>query len=52
VDKIKLVKESGTPTAVIEMEVTRAQADVLAKRISGRMYQGRALNAWVPLMDW
>jgi len=25
---------------------------VLAKRISGRMYQGRALNAWVPLMDW
>jgi RNA recognition motif-containing protein len=52
VEKIKLVKESGTPTAVIEIEVTRAQADVLAKRISGRMYQGRALNAWVPLMDW
>jgi RNA recognition motif-containing protein len=52
VDKIKLVKESGTPTAVIEMEMTRAQADVLAKRISGRMYQGRPLNAWVPLMDW
>lgn len=52
VDKIKLVKESGTPSAVIEMEISRAQADALAKRISGRMYQGRALNAWVPLMDW
>jgi RNA recognition motif-containing protein len=52
VEKIKLVKESGTPSAVIELEMTRAQADVLAKRISGRMYQGRALNAWVPLMDW
>ena len=52
VDKIKLVKESGAPGAVIEMEMSRAQADALAKRISGRMYQGRALNAWVPLMDW
>jgi RNA recognition motif-containing protein len=52
VEKIKLVKESGTPSAVIDMELTRLQADALAKRINGRMYQGRALRAWVPVMDW
>ena len=52
VDKIKLVKESGTPSAVIDMEMTRPQADALAKRINGRMYQGRELRAWVPVMDW
>jgi hypothetical protein len=32
--------------------MTRLQADALAKRINGRMYQGRALRAWVPVMDW
>ena len=42
VDKIKLVKESGTPSAVIDMEMTRPKADALAKRINGRMYQGRS----------
>ncbi len=52
VEKIKLVKEGGAPTAVIDMEMTRPQADALAKRISGRMYQGRELRAWVPVMDW
>ena len=52
VDKIKLVKESGAPSAVIEMEMTRPQADALAKRINGRSYQGRELRAWVPVMDW
>lgn len=52
VEKIKLVKESGTPSALIEMEMTRAEAEALAKRIQGRMYQGRALRAWVPVMDW
>jgi hypothetical protein len=52
VDKIKLVRESGTPSALIEMEMTRAQAEALAKRIHGRMYQGRDLRAWVPVMDW
>ena len=52
VDKIKLIKESGTPSALIEMEMTRAQAEALAKRIQGRIYQGRELRAWVPLMDW
>jgi hypothetical protein len=52
VDKIKLAKESGTPSAVIEMEMTRAQAEAIAKRISGRSYQGRALRAWVPNQPW
>jgi RNA recognition motif len=52
VDKIQLVTESGTPSAVIDIEMTRPQADALAKRINGRIYQGRALRAWVPVMDW
>jgi hypothetical protein len=52
VDKIKLVKESGTPSAVIDMEMSRPQADSLAKRINGRLYKDRPLRAWVPVMDW
>jgi RNA recognition motif len=52
VDAIKLMKESGTPSAVIEMDMSRAQAEALAKRIDGRMYKGRGLSAWVPLRDW
>ncbi len=52
VEKVKLVKESGTPSALIEMEMTRASAEALARRISGRVYQGRPLRAWVPVMDW
>jgi RNA recognition motif. (a.k.a. RRM, RBD, or RNP domain) len=51
-EKIKLVKESGTPSVLIEMEMTRAQAEALAKRIHGRNYEGRQLRAWVPAMDW
>jgi RNA recognition motif-containing protein len=52
VDAIKLLKESGTPSAVIETNMTRAQAEALAKRIHGRIYKGRDLRAWVPVMDW
>jgi len=52
VDRIKLVKEGGTPSALIEMDITRAQAEALAKRINGRSYEGRELRAWVPAMDW
>jgi len=51
VGNIKLVKESGTPSAVIEMEMSRPAADALAKRIQGRIYKGRNLHAWVPLLD-
>ena len=52
VESIKLVKESGAPTALIETPMGRLQAEALAKRIAGRIYQGRTLNAWVPTMDW
>lgn len=51
-DKIRLVHESGTPTALIDVEMPRAQAESLAQRINGRSYQGRVLRAWVPKMDW
>lgn len=52
VDSIKLVHDSGAPTAVIEMDMTKAEADTLANRIQGRIYEGRELRAWVPIMDW
>ncbi len=52
VDAIKLFNDSGTPSAVIEMDMARPQAEALAKRIQGHIYQGRALRAWVPIMDW
>ena len=52
VEQIKLVKEGGAPTALIETSMGRLQAEALAKRISGRLYQGRSLNAWVPFKDW
>ena len=52
VGAIRLVQESGAPSAVIEMDMSKADADALAKRIQGRVYQGRELRAWVPIMDW
>jgi len=52
VDAIKLHKDSGAPTAVIEMEMTPTQADKLVRRIEGRIYKGRKLGAWVPLGGW
>jgi RNA recognition motif-containing protein len=52
VEAITLVKESGTPSAVIEMDMTREFAEALAKRINGRMFHGRELRAWVPTMGW
>lgn len=51
-DKIRLAKDSGTPSAVIDVELSRAAADSLAQRINGRSYHGRVLRAWVPKMDW
>lgn len=51
-EKIKLVKEGSAPSVIIEMEMTRAGADALAKRIQGKLYEGKALSAWVPTMDW
>ena len=52
VNAIKLVPEGGAPSAMIEMEMSRADAEALARRIHGRIYQGRDLRAWVPLFDW
>ena len=51
-DRIKLVKEGGAPSGMIELEVTRPEAEALARQISRRVYEGKKLRAWVPLMDW
>ncbi len=51
-EKIKLVKEGSAPSVIIEMEMTRAGADALAKRIQGKRYEGKELSAWVPTMGW
>ena len=52
VEAVKLVPEGGSPSAMIEMEISRADAEALARRIHGRIYRGRDLRAWVPLFDW
>jgi len=54
VHAVKLVREGDpdSPIAVIETEMSRAAADVLAKRIDGRIYQGKPLRAWVPMENW
>jgi RNA recognition motif-containing protein len=52
VESIKLARDSGAPTAVIDMDMTKAEADALARRIQGRIYEGRDLRAWVPIMNW
>ena len=51
-EAITLFHESGAPTALIELDTSRERAESLAKRIQGRIYNGRALRAWVPTMDW
>jgi RNA recognition motif. (a.k.a. RRM, RBD, or RNP domain) len=51
-EKVTLIKESGTPTAIIETGTSREQATALATRINGRLHHGRALTAWVPTMGW
>ena len=52
INAVKLVPEGGAPSAMIEMEISRADAEAAARRIHGRIYKGRELRAWVPLMDW
>ncbi|MBK8754699.1 MAG: hypothetical protein IPL99_25045 [Candidatus Competibacteraceae bacterium] len=51
IGKIVLIKEGSMPTTVIEMEMTRTQAEVLAMRIDGLIYKGQELRAWAPLRD-
>lgn len=49
VEKIALVREGGMPAAVIETDMTRAEAVALAMRIDGLIHKGQRLHAWVPL---
>ena len=49
VEKITLVKQCKEPLAIIELKMTRPQAQSLASRINERIYKGHRLNAWVPL---
>ena len=48
-EKIRLINEGNMPAALIEMDMTGAQADALAARIEGRVHRGQRLHAWVPL---
>jgi hypothetical protein len=50
-EAITLFHESGTPTALIELEASREDANALAKLIQG-VSTGRELRAWVPTMKW
>jgi hypothetical protein len=52
VESIRLFTEGGAPSALIETQMTQMQAEALARRIQGRIYQGRELRAWVPAMPW
>ena len=49
---ITINRDGSAPTAMIDVAMTKEQAQALARRIQGRVYEGRALNAWVPSMDW
>lgn len=49
VEKITLVTQCKEPLAIIEVKMTRSQAQALASRINERIYKGHRLNAWVPL---
>lgn len=49
VEKIALVREGSMPAAVIETDMTRAEAVALAMRIDGLIHKGQRLHAWVPL---
>lgn len=52
VNAVKVVTEGNQPLAIIDMDMTREQAEALADRIRGRIYRGKPLMASVPLMDW
>jgi hypothetical protein len=52
VHAVQLVVEGNHPLAIIDMDMTREQAEALATRIRGRIFHGKPLMASVPLMDW
>jgi hypothetical protein len=51
-EAITINRDGSAPTAVVEVVMTREQAQALAKRIQGRLYKGHPLTAWVPAMGW
>ena len=51
-EKVTINRDGSAPTAIIEVVMTREQAQALAKRIQGRLYKGQPLTAWVPSMGW
>jgi len=51
-ETVTINRDGSAPTAIIEVIMTREQAQNLAKRIQGRLYKGRSLTAWVPAMGW
>jgi hypothetical protein len=52
VESVKLITEGGAPTAMIETDMGQLQAEALCRRIQGRIFKGKPLNAWVPAMPW
>jgi AAA family ATP:ADP antiporter len=50
------IAAGGTIGGIVGSSLTSAlvahDMNALAKRIQGRIYKGRELRAWVPLMDW
>jgi hypothetical protein len=52
VESVRLFVEGGAPTAMIDTEMGQLQAEALCRRIQGRLYQGKPLNAWIPAMPW
>jgi hypothetical protein len=49
VEEITLLTQCNQLLAIIEVKMTRTQAQALASRINERIYKGHRLNAWVPL---
>ena len=52
VESIRVFMEGSAPSAMVELEMSKVQADALAKRLNGRIYKGQELRAWVPVMKW
>jgi RNA recognition motif-containing protein len=51
VGRVTLVREGDAddPLAVIEIALSREDADALARRIDGLIHEGKPLTAWVAL---
>jgi hypothetical protein len=51
VGRVTMVREPdpANPLAIVQIALSREDADALARRIEGRIYKGKPLTAWVPL---